>query len=153
MLLPAPPFLPGGQRLSGGVIQRIDWEKKAVVVDGGPFTRHREIGFNQLVLTLEARPICGGFRHGRLRPADEGPGRCGAWLRSVLINRLEEANLTENAEDRTRLMTYVVVGGGYTGVETAGQIGDFLREAYRYYNNLKDSAPDPVGPCRDGIAA
>lgn len=124
-----------------GAIQRIDWEKKAVVVDGGPFTRHREIGFNQLVLTLgsatDLRGIPGMADYGRPMKDLADAVR----LRSVLINRLEEANLTENAEDRTRLMTYVVVGGGYTGVETAGQIGDFLREAYRYYNNLKETPP------------
>jgi NADH dehydrogenase len=60
-------------------------------------------------------------------------------LRAALINRLEEANLVEDAEVRARLLSFVVVGGGYTGVETAGQLFDFVRQAHRYYANLKDA--------------
>jgi len=32
-----------------------------------------------------------------------------------------------------------VVGGGYTGVETAGQLLDFIRQAHRFYANLRSS--------------
>jgi NADH dehydrogenase len=60
-------------------------------------------------------------------------------LRAALINRLEEANLVEEEETRLRLLTFVVVGGGYTGVETAGQLFDFIRQAHRYYANLRAS--------------
>jgi NADH dehydrogenase len=65
-------------------------------------------------------------------------------LRAALINRLEEANLSEEAETRKRLLTFVIVGGGYTGVETAGQILDFLRQVYKYYANLRESKPRVV---------
>jgi NADH dehydrogenase len=60
-------------------------------------------------------------------------------LRSALINRLEEANLVEDAVVRARLLSFVVVGGGYTGVETAGQIFDFLHEAKQFYSNLREA--------------
>jgi NADH dehydrogenase len=60
-------------------------------------------------------------------------------LRSALINRLEEANLVDDAAVRGRLLTFVVVGGGYTGVETAGQMLDFLQGAKRLYPNLSSS--------------
>ncbi len=40
---------------------------------------------------------------------------------------------------RARLLSFVVVGGGYTGVETAGQLYDFVRQAHRYYPNLRHS--------------
>src|SRR6185437_15698276 len=124
-----------------GTIERIDWENKQLIVDGGPFTRNRSIGFNQLVLTLgsatDLSGIPGMADYGRPMKDLSDAVR----LRSVLINRLEEANLTENAADRVRLMTFVVVGGGYTGVETAGQVSDFLHEAYRYYRGLEAFKP------------
>ena len=60
-------------------------------------------------------------------------------LRAALINRLEEANLVEDPAIRARLLTFVVVGGGYTGVETAGQMLSFLTEAHRFYANIRDS--------------
>jgi NADH dehydrogenase len=65
-------------------------------------------------------------------------------LRAALINRLEEANLVEDDETRRRLLTFVVVGGGYTGVETAGQMLDFIKQAHRLYANLRDSPPRVV---------
>jgi NADH dehydrogenase FAD-containing subunit len=37
---------------------------------------------------------------------------------------------------RRRLLTFVVVGGGYSGVETAGQISDLLRHVGRFYPRL-----------------
>ena len=37
-----------------------------------------------------------------------------------------------------------MVGGGYTGVETAGQMLDFIREAHRFYANLRASTPRVV---------
>jgi hypothetical protein len=33
-------------------------------------------------------------------------------------------------------LTFVVVGGGYSGVETAGQISDLLRNVHRFYPRL-----------------
>src|SRR6266481_2678186 len=58
-------------------------------------------------------------------------------LRNRLIEHLEEAD-TECAEnDREPLLTFVVAGGGFAGVETIGSINDFLKEALPYYPNLK----------------
>jgi NADH dehydrogenase len=65
-------------------------------------------------------------------------------LRAAIINRLEEANLVENDAVRRRLMTFVVVGGGYTGVETAGQLLDLLREVIHLYANLRDTPPKVI---------
>jgi len=45
-------------------------------------------------------------------------------LRSVILQNLEQALLMEDAEERNRLMNIVIVGGGPTGVETAGALGE-----------------------------
>ena len=47
-------------------------------------------------------------------------------LRAAVLARFEEANLVVDTERRRRLLTFVVVGGGYSGVETAGQILDLF---------------------------
>ena len=59
-------------------------------------------------------------------------------LRNHIINILEQANLEENNKDlRKSLLTFVVVGGGFNGVETVGAINDFVRELVRdYYKNI-----------------
>jgi NADH dehydrogenase len=59
-------------------------------------------------------------------------------LRDHVINMLEQADVEhEDEELKKRLMTFVVVGGGFSGVETVGELNDFVRESIRdYYHNL-----------------
>jgi NADH dehydrogenase len=58
-------------------------------------------------------------------------------LRNRIITHLEEANSECAAGEREPLLTFVVAGGGFAGVETLGAINDFIREALPYYPNLK----------------
>ena len=58
-------------------------------------------------------------------------------LRNRLIEHLEEADNECAANDREPLLTFVVAGGGFAGVETIGSINDFLKEALPYYSNLR----------------
>ena len=122
-----------------GNIHRIDWAAKTVTVDGGRFTRNHEVTFDHLVLTLgsvtDLSRVPGMADHGRPMKSVADALQ----LRSTLINRLEEANLVEDDAVRARLLTFVVIGGGYTGVETAGQVQDFLLGAQKFYANLRDS--------------
>ncbi|MBK1621474.1 hypothetical protein CKO42_24295 [Lamprobacter modestohalophilus] len=55
------------------------------------------------------------------------------YLRNRVIARLEDAELTENPTLRRWLKTFVVIGGGFSGVEVAGEISDFLTESQRWY--------------------
>ena len=59
-------------------------------------------------------------------------------LRNHIINILEQASLEEdNKELRKSLLTFVVVGGGFNGVETVGALNDFIRESIIcYYKNI-----------------
>ena len=59
-------------------------------------------------------------------------------LRSRLIETLETANADCFAQMRVPLLTIVVAGGGFSGVETAGAINDFLRAAVKHYRHLKN---------------
>lgn len=127
-----------------GSIHRIDWETRTLSLDGGRFTRNHEITFDHLVLALgsvsDFSRVPGMTEHGRPMKSVADAIR----LRATLINRLEEANLIGDPEERARLLTFVVVGGGYTGVETAGQIYDFLRGSARFYANLGGVRPRVV---------
>jgi NADH dehydrogenase len=57
-------------------------------------------------------------------------------LRNRLIENLEEADTECAANDRESLLTFVVAGAGFAGVETIGSINDFLKAAFPYYPNL-----------------
>ncbi len=57
--------------------------------------------------------------------------------RNRLIEHLEEAGTDCAEKDRVALLTFVIAGGGFAGVETTGSINDLLKEALPYYPNLK----------------
>lgn len=57
-------------------------------------------------------------------------------LRNHLVWLLELADTIDDAARRRRLLTLVVVGGGFTGVETAGEIVGLFRSVLRFYKHL-----------------
>ncbi len=58
-------------------------------------------------------------------------------IRNKMIERLEQATIHPDPEQRKKLTTFVVIGGGFSGVEVAGQMEDFLSHAQKYYKNVK----------------
>ncbi|MFY9343185.1 MAG: FAD-dependent oxidoreductase [Planctomycetota bacterium] len=57
-------------------------------------------------------------------------------LRHAIITRLERAVLEPDPAERRALLTFVVVGGGFSGVETAAEINDLIRSAMRFFPSL-----------------
>ncbi len=60
------------------------------------------------------------------------------YLRNQLVRMLEEAESETDPEERRRMLTFVVAGGGFSGVECIAEMNDFLREAVRAYHNIKE---------------
>ena len=62
-------------------------------------------------------------------------------LRNHVISMLEQADLEhDNEELRKGLMTFVVVGGGFSGVEIVGELNDFVRESIKeFYHNIDEN--------------
>jgi NADH:ubiquinone reductase (H+-translocating) len=58
------------------------------------------------------------------------------FLRNRIISRLEQADLNPQPQARRWLTTFVVVGGGFSGVEVAGELVDFLHASLKYYPRL-----------------
>src|SRR5215831_2135126 len=59
------------------------------------------------------------------------------FLRNRIIARLEQAELQPNPEYRRWLTSFVVVGGGFSGVETSGELVDFLYASLKYYKRIR----------------
>ena len=53
-------------------------------------------------------------------------------IRSRILLSFERAETAQTEKDRKRLLTFIVVGGGPTGVEMAGAIAEIARHALRY---------------------
>jgi NADH:ubiquinone reductase (H+-translocating) len=58
------------------------------------------------------------------------------FLRNRVIARLEQAELQPDRAARRWLTTFVVVGGGFSGVETGGELVDFLYASLKYYKRI-----------------
>lgn len=60
-------------------------------------------------------------------------------LRNQLVHVLEEADIEPDAAMKKEFLTFVVGGGGFSGVECAAEINEFLRSAIKSYQNIKES--------------
>ena len=57
-------------------------------------------------------------------------------LRDHLIGVMETAEVEDDPEQKRELLTFVVAGGGYTGVEVAAEINEFVLEAASSYRRV-----------------
>ncbi|MCE9556736.1 MAG: NAD(P)/FAD-dependent oxidoreductase [Planctomycetes bacterium] len=111
----------GNIRVLQGEVLSLDLERNVAVADFG------EVPFDYLILACGAQHSYFGhdeweeFAPGlkNLEQATE--------IRRRVLSAYEEAERSTSAEDRKRLLTFVIVGGGPTGVELAGAIGEMSR--------------------------
>jgi NADH dehydrogenase len=61
------------------------------------------------------------------------------YLRNQLVHVLEAAELETDPQVRRGLLTFVVAGGGFSGVECIAEMNDFLRDAVRAYHTIRES--------------
>lgn len=120
-----------------GEIEHIDLAEKKVVVSHG-FDHHQHVfEFDYLVVGLGSVTnlygISGLQEHALTMKTLTDAMR----LRNHLIAHLEEAD-TECCKEKEPLMTFVVAGGGFAGVETVAAINDFVRGALQSYTNLSE---------------
>jgi NADH dehydrogenase len=119
-----------------GNIETINLERRCVAVTHG-FDRHaHELSYDHLIVALGSSTNFFGLPGVQdaaltMKTLDDA-----IELRNRLITHLEEANSECAAGERQPLLTFVVVGAGFAGVETLGGINDFVRAAIRFYPNL-----------------
>jgi NADH dehydrogenase len=104
-------------------VKKLDLEKKVAVSDGGI-----EFPFDHIVLSLGGLPnffgIPGVEEHSLTMRGVEDAER----IRNRVIERFEEISLIRGEVPESKL-TFVVIGGGATGVEVASEIHTLVHEA------------------------
>ncbi len=58
-------------------------------------------------------------------------------LRDRVVQLLEHANAIDDPDLRRELLTVTIVGGSFTGVEVAGELHQYMRDAARQYPRLR----------------
>lgn len=57
-------------------------------------------------------------------------------LHNHIIDKFEHADMEEDPKLRRRLLTFVVAGGGFAGVEEMAELSDFAKGIKNYYTNI-----------------
>ncbi|HXX64943.1 MAG TPA: NAD(P)/FAD-dependent oxidoreductase, partial [Bacteroidota bacterium] len=120
-----------------GDVESIDLRARRVSVSHGREHHHHELSYDYLLIGL------GSVTNFRMLPGAEHALTMKSLgdaihLRNRLIELLEAADFDCFPEAREPLLTVVVTGGGFAGVETVAAANDFLRESLRYYPHLKE---------------
>jgi NADH dehydrogenase len=123
--------LKGVEVLSGRVV-RVDHARRTATVR--PITGpDRELRYDEIVVApgsvSRTLPIPG------LKEYAVGFKTIGEaiWLRNHVLSRLDVAATTTDPATRARALTFVLVGGGYAGIEAIAELEDMARDAIAYY--------------------
>ena len=121
-----------------GDVNEIDLPNKRVLISHGYRKHSLQIDYDHLVIAL-----------GSITNFYDIPGladlavpmkslRDAIQLRAQILRHLEEANFKCNPAEWQSLLTFVVAGGGFAGVETVAALNDFVRDALPFYPNLSE---------------
>jgi NADH dehydrogenase len=118
-------------------VESIDLERKQVTVTHG-FHRHKHnLNYDHLVLALGSVANFYGIEGLEARALTMKSLEDAMKLRSRMVAHLEEADPLCSKVPSSSLLTLVVAGGGFAGVETVGGMHDFIMHALRSYSNLR----------------
>jgi len=95
--------------------------------------RSHSLTYDHLVLALGSVPNFRGTPGLEQRALTMKSLEDAILLRNRMIAHLEEADPLYSGPSRNDLLTMVVVGGGFAGVETVSGIHDFMQSAIRSY--------------------
>jgi NADH dehydrogenase len=121
-------------------VESVDLAKKTVTTSPGFQPHAHVIGYDQLVVALgtvtDFRGLPGLPEHAM---PFKNLGDALA-LRNHVIRALEEASVERHdPELRRQLLTFVVAGGGFSGVEVAAELNDFVRRVAASYPRIDPS--------------
>jgi NADH:ubiquinone reductase (H+-translocating) len=122
-----------------GEVEHVDLQDRQVIVSHGFDGHTHALSYDHLVIALGSTTNLSnvpGLEAHALTMKTLGDA---IHLRNRIIATLEQAD-TECARRDDGLLTFVVAGGGFAGVETIGAVNDFVREALRFYPRLENQA-------------
>jgi NADH dehydrogenase len=116
-----------------GEIKAIDLVARQVTISYGIGTLTRELPFDHLVLALGSETNYSGIPGVAEHALGIKTLGDAVMLRAGVIAMLEAASVESDPARRRRMLTFVVAGSGFAGVETVGAINDLARESLPHY--------------------
>ncbi|MGC9370255.1 MAG: FAD-dependent oxidoreductase [Paracoccaceae bacterium] len=120
-------------------VDSVDFERKIVTVFQGVQRRPTEIPYDHLIVamgqTVDLSRTPGLTDHALTMKTLEDARR----LRAHVIEKLEHAEITHLPEVKKEALTFCVVGAGFSGVETVGEMKELIDRSLKYYPNIDPS--------------
>lgn len=117
-------------------VMGIDFARKVVIVVQGFRRLPVELPYDELVIALgmsvDLKRFPGLPEHALTMKNLSDAHR----LRTHVIGCLEMADVASDAEIKRQLLTFVVVGAGFSGVETVAEVNELIRRALKYYPHI-----------------
>jgi NADH dehydrogenase len=126
-----------GSQFIMGRVTAVDRERR--IVSARTLAGVREIAYEHLVLAFGTRAnleLVPGLAQHALPLKLVGDAM---FIRNRVLQRVACIELETDPQERARLGHFVVIGGGFSGVEVAGELEDFLHGALRFYPRVRRS--------------
>ena len=118
-------------------VMGIDFDQKKVIVVQGARRVPVDLYYDELVIALgtgvDLKRFPGLPEHALTMKDLADAHR----LRTHVIGCLETADVTEDPAIKQQLLSFVVVGAGFSGVETIAEVRELVRRALKYYHNIR----------------
>jgi NADH dehydrogenase len=114
----------------------VDYANK--VVRGNTLAGMRDIPFEHLVFAFGTRAnldLVPGMAEHALPLKLVGDAM---FIRNRVLQRIAQIELESDPERRRQLGHFIVIGGGFSGVEVAGELVDYIHSARRYYQRVRE---------------
>ncbi len=128
-----------GVRVRMAEVTNIDMQAQRVDLLQGTRRFPQSVDYDQLIIAVGQKTDLS------LAPGLEAHALCvrdladAHELRNRVIQCLENADVTQNPEVKQRLLTFVVAGGGFSGVEIMGEMLEMIHRTLRFYPNIAGS--------------
>lgn len=117
-------------------VTRVDLDNRLVHFVQGTKRVPQQVSYDHLVIACGQKTnldLVSGFAEHSLTMRNLADAH---QLRNQVIQCLEHADITTDHELKRQLLTFVVAGGGFSGVETIGELSQMIHRTLRYYPNI-----------------
>lgn len=122
-------------------VDSIDFQQRCCVLHPGFWPNPTTVEFDHLVVALgtvtDFRGMAGLYEHAlQFKTLEDA-----IILRNHVLQVIQEASVETNSQRRAQLLTIVVAGGGFSGVEVVAELNDFIRRLMRRDPELQHVRP------------
>ncbi len=120
-------------------VNSINTDKQQVGVVQGFRKRQHFISYDHLIIALGQESkldIIPGLKNNsfKMRNLEDAYN-----IRNHIIQCLELADVTKDMKLKRRLLNFIIIGGGFSGVETIGELKEMINRLIIYYKNIRKS--------------